>query len=66
MMFVIDQQKLFARPRVREADPAGIFAVDCPAHATSSRKIEIRQIEKMREFFSWQPENAKGHGAGPF
>jgi hypothetical protein len=61
MMFVIDQQKLFAGLRVREANSARILAVDSPAHCALSRKIDVRQIEKMIEFFSWQPEDTKGH-----
>jgi hypothetical protein len=49
MMFVIDQQKLFAWLRVREANPARIFAIDCPAYSAVSRKIEVGQVEKVSE-----------------
>ena len=51
MMFVIDQQKLLAWLRVREANPARIFAIDCPAHSALSREVEIRQAEKVGEIF---------------
>jgi hypothetical protein len=66
MMFVIDQQKRFACLRVREANSARILAVGCPAHSTLSRKIEVRQVEKMSEFFSRQPEDTKVMDVAPF
>jgi len=66
MMFVIDQQKLLAWLRVREANPARIFAIDCPAHSALGRKIDVRQVEKVGKILSWQPGDSKGHGCCSF
>jgi hypothetical protein len=52
MMFVVDQQELFARLRVGKADPARIFAVDCAANSALGRKIGVRQVEQVSEILS--------------
>src|SRR6185437_5863221 len=66
MVFIVDQQKLLTRLRIREADPARIFAVDCPANSALSRKLGVREREKVSEIVGRQPEDTKGHGVGPF
>src|ERR1700733_6079059 len=66
MMFVVYQQKLLASLRIREADPARILAVDCPANSALSRKLGVREREKVSEIVGRQPEDTKGHGVGPF
>jgi hypothetical protein len=65
MMFVVDQQKLFAWLRIRETHPARIPAIDGPAHSALSCKIDVRQGEKVSEILSWQPDDTKGHGNCP-
>jgi CO dehydrogenase nickel-insertion accessory protein CooC1 len=64
-MFIVDQQKLLTRLRIREADPARIFAVDYPANSALSRKLGVREREKVSEIVGRQPEDTKGHGVGP-
>ena len=59
MMFVIDQQKLLARLRVRETDPARIFAIDGAANAALGRKIGVGQLEKVSEFSAGKPRMRK-------
>src|SRR5215831_4379639 len=64
MMLVVDEQKLVAGARIREADAAGVSGlavIGNAAHSAARRELFVGQRKKRREILGREAGDAKAH-----